>query len=139
MCLEASYKKTIWKKYFFASNQWRKESDPELDQEPEMILSHTEHEETISSHTELGLAISDKKIIPRKTEKAEKLVYSDGIPPVPRNAKNLGIPFRNHSAEEKNARNSVPWNKLEAKLSKFRSEPFRGRENNSEFRSVEHG
>jgi hypothetical protein len=81
------------------------------------------------------LAISDKKIIPRKTELAEKLVYSDGIPPVPRNAKisefrsepiprerkMLGIPYRgtkfkqnsrnfvpNHSAEEKTTRNSVP-------------------------------
>jgi hypothetical protein len=46
------------------------------------------------------LAISDKKIIPRKTEQAEQLVYSDGIPAVPR----------------------------DAKLSEFRSEPFRGRE-----------
>ncbi len=52
--------------------------------------------------------------------------------------KNLRIPFRTHSSEEKNARISVPWNKIEAKLSEFHSEPFRGRENNSEFRSVEH-
>ena len=51
----------------------------------------------------------------------------------------LGIPFRTHSAEEKNARNSLSWNKIEAKLSEYRSEPFRGRENNWEFRSVEHG
>jgi hypothetical protein len=49
--------------------------------------------------------------------------------------KNLGIPFRTHSAEEKNAQNSVPWNKIEAKLSEFSSKPFCGRENNSEFRS----
>jgi hypothetical protein len=89
----------------------------------------------------IGLAISDKKIIPRKTE---KLVYSGGIPPVPRNAKvsefrsetiprkrkMLGIPYRgtklkqnfrnfvlNNSAEEKTTRNSVPWNKDNSKLS----------------------
>jgi hypothetical protein len=41
------------------------------------------------------------------------------------------------SAEEKNVRNSVPWNKIRSKRSEFHSEPFRGRENNSEFRSVE--
>jgi hypothetical protein len=35
----------------------------------------------------------------------------------------LGIPYRG--------------TKIEAKLSEFRSEPFRGRENNLEFRSVE--
>ncbi len=42
-----------------------------------------------------------------------------------------------HSAEDKNAQNSVTWNKNRSKLSEFRSEPFRGRENNSEFRSAE--
>jgi hypothetical protein len=57
----------------------------------------------------LGLGISDTKIIPRKTEETEQMIISDGIPAVPRN--------RN--------------------LSEFRSEPFRGRENNSEFCSVE--
>jgi hypothetical protein len=35
----------------------------------------------------LGLAISDKKIIPRKTEYTEQLVYSGGILAVPRNRK----------------------------------------------------
>jgi hypothetical protein len=30
----------------------------------------------------------------------------------------------NHSAEEKNVRNSVPWNKNRSKLSEFRSEAF---------------
>jgi hypothetical protein len=43
----------------------------------------------------------------------------------------------NHSAEEKNARNSVPCNKNRSKLSEFHSEPIRGRENNSELHSVE--
>jgi hypothetical protein len=56
----------------------------------------------------------------------------------------LGIPFRgtkieanswnsltHPSAEEKTIRNSVPWNKNRSKFSEFRSEPFRGRENNS--------
>jgi hypothetical protein len=57
----------------------------------------------------LGLGISNKKIIPRKTEYTEQMVISDGITAVPRNRK----------------------------LSEFRSEPFRGRENNSEFSSVE--
>ena len=59
--------------------------------------------------TGLGLGISDKKIIPRKTESTEQMVISDGIPAVPRNRK----------------------------PSEFRSEPFRGRENSSEVRSIE--
>jgi hypothetical protein len=43
----------------------------------------------------------------------------------------------NPFVEEKITQNSVLWNKNKSKLSKIRSEPFRGRENNSEFRSVE--
>jgi hypothetical protein len=43
-------------------------------------------------------------------------------------------PFRK---EEKTTRNSVPLNKNRSKLSEFPSEHFSGRENNSEFRSVE--
>jgi hypothetical protein len=31
----------------------------------------------------------------------------------------LGIPFRTHSVEEKNALNSVLWNKTRSKLSEF--------------------
>jgi hypothetical protein len=89
------------------------------------------------------LANSDKKIILRKAEQAEKFVYSDEIPPVMRNAKisefrsepippktkMLGIPYRgtklkqnswnfvpNHSVEEKTYRNSVPWNMDNSKL-----------------------
>jgi len=79
------------------------------------------------------LAISDKQIIPRKRE---QLDCSGGIPAVPRNRKLLE--FRsNRSAEEKNAQNSVPWNKNRSKLWEFCPEPFRGGENNSEFHSVE--
>ncbi len=50
-----------------------------------------------------------KKIIPRKTEQKERMVISYGIPTV----------------------------LLNRKLSEFRLEPFRGRENNWEFRSVD--
>jgi hypothetical protein len=57
----------------------------------------------------LGVGISDKKIIPRKTEETEQMVISDGIPTVPR----------------------------KRKFTEFRSEPFRRRENNSEFRSMD--
>ncbi len=44
----------------------------------------------------------------------------------------------NPSAEEKIARNSVPWNQNRYKFSEFRSEPFCGRGHNSEFLSVQH-
>ncbi len=60
-------------------------------------------------HLPLGLAISDKKIIPRKTEYTEQLVCSGGIPAVPRNRK----------------------------FSEFRSEPFRRGEKCSEFFTME--
>jgi hypothetical protein len=82
----------------------------------------------------VGLGISDKKIIPRKTELTEQMVISDGIPAIPRNrnSRNSGP---NPSAEEKTSRNSVPRNSNRSKLSEFPSEPFSGRENNSEFRS----
>ena len=64
------------------------------------------------------------------------MVFSDGIPVVPRNRKSRNsVP--NPSAEEKTTRNSVPWTKNRSMLSEFPSEPFSGRENNSEFRSVE--
>ncbi len=38
----------------------------------------------------------------------------------------------NPSAEEKTTRNSLPWSKNRSKFSEFLSEPFRGRENDSE-------
>ncbi len=54
-----------------------------------------------------------------------------------RGTENSRISVANRSAEEKNAWNSVPWNKIRSKRSEFCSEPFRRREKNSEFRSVE--
>jgi hypothetical protein len=64
------------------------------------------------------------------------MVISDGIPAVPRNRKpRNSIP--NPSAEEKTTRNSVPLNKNRSELSEFPSEHFSGRENNSEFLSVD--
>jgi hypothetical protein len=38
----------------------------------------------------------------------------------------------NPSADENTTRNSVPWNQNRSKFSEFRSEPFRGRETNSD-------
>jgi hypothetical protein len=99
--------------------------------------------------SELGLGISDKKIIPRKTELTEQMVISVGIPVVPRNRNSRNsVPnpsaeektsrnsVPNPSAEEKTSRNSVPRNRNRSKLSEFPSKPFSGRENNSEFRSA---
>ena len=80
----------------------------------------------------LGLGISDKKIIPRKTELTKQMVISDGIPAVPRNRISRNSD-PNPSAEEKTSRNSVPRNRNRSKLSEFPSKPFSGRENNSEF------
>jgi hypothetical protein len=74
-----------------------------------VVMPRTHKSELLVYTIQLGLGISDKKIILRKTESTEEMAISDGIPAVPRN--------RN--------------------LSEFRSGPFRGRENNSEFRSVE--
>jgi hypothetical protein len=76
----------------------------------------------------IGLGISDKKIIPRKTELTEQMVISDGIPTVPRN-RNSRNSVPNPSAEEKTTRNSVPWSKNRSKVSGFRSESFRERAN----------
>jgi hypothetical protein len=64
------------------------------------------------------------------------MVISDGIPAVPRNRKPWNsVP--NPSAEEKTTRNSVPLNKNRSELLEFPSEHFSGRENNSEFLSVD--
>jgi hypothetical protein len=64
------------------------------------------------------------------------MVNSDGIPAVPRNRKpRNSVP--NPSVEEKTTRNSVPLNKNRSELSEFPSEHFSGRENNSEFLSVD--
>ncbi len=64
------------------------------------------------------------------------MVISDGIPAVPRNSKpRNSVP--NPSAEEKTTRNSVPLNRNRSELTEFPSEHFSGRENNSEFLSVD--
>jgi hypothetical protein len=60
------------------------------------------------------------------------MVISDGIPAVPRNRKP-----RNSVPKEKTTQNSVPLNKNRSELSEFPSEHFSGRENNSEFLSVD--
>ncbi len=108
-----------------------------------------------------------QKIIPRKTEQTKQFWFvpaefrrnSGGIPAEFRLFRGTEISWNsvpNHSvekktlysgtkieadswtsAEEKNARNSVRYNKNRSKLSGFRSESFSGRENDSEFRSVE--
>jgi hypothetical protein len=51
------------------------------------------------------------------------------------NARNSRNFILNHSVEEKTTRNSVLWNKNISKHLEFCSESFRGRDNNSEFRS----
>ncbi len=53
----------------------------------------------------------------------------DGTIGLFRGTENSRNSIPNHSAEEKNAQNSAPWNKNISKLSIFRSEPFRGTEN----------
>jgi hypothetical protein len=82
----------------------------------------------------LGLAISDKKIIPQKTEWTEHLVYSGRVVPRNRNCRNA-VP--KHFLEEKNAWNSEQWNKKRSKPSEFRSKLFRSREKCLEFCTVE--
>jgi hypothetical protein len=47
-----------------------------------------------------------------------------GIPAVPHGTENSRNSVPNHSSEEKNAWNSVLWNKNRSKFSEFRSEPF---------------
>jgi hypothetical protein len=64
------------------------------------------------------------------------MVISNGIPAVPRNRKpRNSVP--NPFAEEKTTRNSVTLNKNRSELSEFPSEHFSGRENSSEFLSVD--
>ncbi len=76
---------------------------------------------------------------------AEQKIFGIPFRTLPRKRKQLGIPFRRPyisansrnslaypSSEEKTPWNSVAWNRNRSKLSEFRSEPFRGRENNSE-------
>ncbi len=42
MCLLVSYKKKIWKKYFFASLKSMKKSDSELDPDPDTLVKGTD-------------------------------------------------------------------------------------------------
>jgi hypothetical protein len=88
---------------------------------------------------QLGLAISDKKLFHgRRNRRNNWFVPAEFR--LFRGTGNSRNSILNRSAEEKNARNSVQWNKIRSKRSEFpefHSEPFRGRENNSEFRSVE--
>jgi hypothetical protein len=51
--------------------------------------------------------------------------------------KTLRIPFRTIPRKRKMLGIPYGGTKIEAKLLEFRFKPFRGRENNSEFRSVE--
>jgi hypothetical protein len=76
----------------------------------------------------VGLAISDKK-----NYSAEDGI--DGTIGLFRRNSGFGP---NCSAEEKNAWNSVLWDKNRSKLSEFRSEPFCGREKHLEFCSEHH-
>jgi hypothetical protein len=83
----------------------------------------------------LGLGISDKKIIPRRRNRRNKWLFPTEFGcSAEANSQNSVL---NPSAEENTTRNSVPWNQNRCKFSEFRSEPFRGRELNSEFLSVQ--
>jgi hypothetical protein len=103
----------------------------------------------------LGWEFPTKKVIPRKTEKTEHMVISNGIPeqktlefhsePFRERENNskfrsveqklkqtLRILFRILAWKRKQLGSSVPWNKNRSKLSECHSEPFHGRENNLE-------
>jgi hypothetical protein len=76
---------------------------------------------------------------------AEQKIIGIPVRTVPQRRKMLGILYHgtkleanawnsllNHSTEEKTTRTSVPWNKNICKHLEFCSEPFRGRDNNSD-------
>jgi hypothetical protein len=84
----------------------------------------------------IGLAISDKKLFRgRRNRRNNWLLPAEFL--LLRGPENSQNSVPNHSAEEKNARNSLPWNKNRSKLLEFRFESYCGRENNSDFRSLE--
>ncbi len=109
--------------------------------------------------SEVGLPISYKKLFRGRRNRrnnglfwrnsgcsAEQKILGISLRTVLQRRKMLGILYHrtkleanahnsvlNHFAEEKTTRNSVPWNKTISKHLEFRSEPFRGRDNNSEF------
>ncbi len=84
----------------------------------------------------LGLGISDKKIFRRRRNKRNEWFVPTELQ-LFHGTENSWNFVPNQSAKEKNAQNSVPSNKSRCKLAEIRFEPFRGRENNSEFRSLE--
>jgi hypothetical protein len=65
------------------------------------------------------------------------MVCSDRILAVPLNRKLSEFHSKLFRGREKNAQNSVPWNKNWSKLLEFRSEPFHVREKCSEFSTLE--
>jgi hypothetical protein len=95
-------------------------------------LSKIDREETRG----VRLAISDKKLFRGRRNRRNNWFVPAELR-LFRGTENSRNSVPNHSAEEKNARNSFLWNKNRNNLSEFRSKPFRGRENNSEFHSME--
>ncbi len=79
----------------------------------------------------VGLGISDKKIIQRKSELQNKWLFPTEFL-LFRGTENSRNSVSNPSAKEKTTRNSIPWNRNRSKFSEFLSESFRGRENNTE-------
>jgi hypothetical protein len=75
----------------------------------------------------IGLAISDQKIIPRKTELTDNWFVPAEFR-LFRGTENSWNSVQNHFAEEKNVWNSVTWNKNRRKLSELCSKSFHGRE-----------
>jgi hypothetical protein len=84
----------------------------------------------------IGLAISDKKIFCGRCNRWNNwfVLVEFRLLRGTENSQNF-VP--NHSTEEKTIPNSIPWNKNRSKHLEFCSEPFPGRENNMEFRSIE--
>jgi hypothetical protein len=78
--------------------------------------------------THLGLAISNKKNYScgRRNRRHNWFVPAEFR--LFRGTENSRNSVLNRYTEEKNARNSVPWNKNRRKLTEFLSEPFRGTE-----------
>jgi hypothetical protein len=75
----------------------------------------------------IGLAISDKKVF-RGGRKRRNNWFVLAEFRLFRGTENSRNSVPNRSIEEKNARNSEPWNKNRSKISECRSEPFRGTE-----------
>jgi hypothetical protein len=76
----------------------------------------------------LGLGISEEKKLFRGRRYKRNNCFVPAEFRLFRGTENSWNSIPNHSAEEKNARSSVPWNKNRSKLPEFHSQPFRGRE-----------